>query len=78
LKRIARCHPFLEPAQLREQFLQLGAGRVQRVVCYFGSGVNACQHLFVLQLAGFEAGLLYEGSWSDWCSVRAIDAGPEP
>jgi len=71
---------FLEPAQLREQFIQLGAGRTERVVCYCGSGVNACQNLFALQLAGFDTGLLYEGSWSDWCSVRAraMTTGPEP
>jgi len=71
---------FLEPAQLREQFMQLEADRAQRVVCYCGSGVNACQNLFALQLAGFDTGLLYEGSWSDWCSVgaRAIATGPDP
>jgi thiosulfate/3-mercaptopyruvate sulfurtransferase len=71
---------FREPAQLREQLEQLGAGRAERVVCYCGSGVNACQNLFGLQLAGFDAGLLYEGSWSDWCSVRAraMSTGSEP
>jgi thiosulfate/3-mercaptopyruvate sulfurtransferase len=71
---------FLEPARLREQFLELGADRADRVVFYCGSGVNACQNLFALQLAGFDAGLLYEGSWSDWCSVpaRAVGTGPEP
>jgi thiosulfate/3-mercaptopyruvate sulfurtransferase len=71
---------FLEPAQLHEQFTRLGAGGAQRVVCYCGSGVNACQNLFALQLAGFDTGLLYEGSWSDWCSVpaRAMRTGPEP
>ncbi len=71
---------FLEPAQLREQFMQLGAGRADRVVCYCGSGVNACQNLLALRLAGFDTGLLYEGSWSDWCSVptRAVSTGPEP
>ena len=33
-----------------------------------------------LELAGFDTGLLYEGSWSDWCSApeRAIGTGPEP
>jgi thiosulfate/3-mercaptopyruvate sulfurtransferase len=69
---------FREPAQLREQFEQLGAGRAERVVCYCGSGVNACQNLFALQLAGFDTGLLYEGSWSDWCSIRAraMSTGP--
>ena len=71
---------FLEPARLREQFMQLGATGAERVVCYCGSGVNACQNLFALELAGFDTGLLYEGSWSDWCSVptRAMSTGPEP
>ena len=71
---------FLEPAQLREQFARLGADRAELVVCYCGSGVNACQNLFALELAGFENGLLYEGSWSDWCSVptRAMATGPQP
>ena len=78
--RSAQDPRFLEPAKLREQFMQLGAGRVERVVAYCGSGVNACQNLFALQLAGFESGLLYEGSWSDWCSVssRAMSTGSEP
>jgi thiosulfate/3-mercaptopyruvate sulfurtransferase len=68
---------FLEPERLREQFMQLGAGHAERVVCYCGSGVNACQNLFALRLAGFDTGLLYEGSWSDWCSVstRAMSTG---
>jgi thiosulfate/3-mercaptopyruvate sulfurtransferase len=71
---------FKEPACLRERFEQLGAERAGTVVCYCGSGVNACQNLLALQLAGFDGGLLYEGSWSDWCSVatRAMKTGPEP
>lgn len=78
--RSAQDPGFLEPAKLREQFMQLGAGRAERVIAYCGSGVNACQNLFALQLAGFEPGLLYEGSWSDWCSVpaRAMSTGSEP
>ena len=36
---------FQEPARLREAFEQLGADRVEKVVCYCGSGVNACQNL---------------------------------
>jgi thiosulfate/3-mercaptopyruvate sulfurtransferase len=65
---------------LREQFTQLGADRAERVVCYCGSGVNACQNIFALALAGFDTGLLYEGSWSDWCSVptRSMSTGAEP
>lgn len=78
--RSAQDPGFLDPAELREQFERLGAGRAERVVAYCGSGVNACQNLFALELAGFEAGLLYEGSWSDWCSVssRAMSQGSEP
>ena len=71
---------FREPAELREPYLQLGAGEARRVIVYCGSGINACQNLFALRLAGFDNGLLYEGSWSDWCSVpaRAMRTGSEP
>ena len=71
---------FRSPGELREQFTRLGADRADRVICYCGSGVNACQNLFALELAGFTNGLLYEGSWSDWCSVpeRAVATGPQP
>jgi thiosulfate/3-mercaptopyruvate sulfurtransferase len=71
---------FLASEELRDAFEQLGAGQVERIACYCGSGVNACQTLFALELAGFRDALLYEGSWSDWCSVptRAVATGPQP
>ena len=71
---------FQEAALLRERFEQLGAGRAGKVVCYCGSGINACQNLLALEVAGFAGGLLFEGSWSDWCSVptRPMKTGPEP
>jgi thiosulfate/3-mercaptopyruvate sulfurtransferase len=71
---------FLEAGALRQAFEQLGAGSAGRVACYCGSGINACQTVFALELAGFRNALLYEGSWSDWCSVatRAVATGPEP
>lgn len=71
---------FRSPEELREQFTRLGADRADRVICYCGSGVNACQNLFALELAGFTNGVLYEGSWSDWCSVpaRAVATGAQP
>ena len=71
---------FLASEELRKEFEQLGADRAERVACYCGSGVNACQSVFALELAGFQDALLYEGSWSDWCSVptRAVGTGPEP
>lgn len=62
---------FLPPESLRAQFAALGADRAERVIAYCGSGVNACQNLFALHVAGFTDGLLYEGSWSDWCSTGA-------
>lgn len=71
---------FLEPAQLRARFESLGASRVRRIVSYCGSGINACQNIFALQLAGYDNTLLYEGSWSDWCRnpERPAALGPEP
>ncbi len=57
---------FLPPDQLRARFAQLGAENAEKIVSYCGSGVNACQYIFALELAGFKNALLYEGSWSDW------------
>jgi thiosulfate/3-mercaptopyruvate sulfurtransferase len=71
---------FLEPAQLRARFHGLGADRSRRIVSYCGSGINACQNIFALHLAGFADTLLYEGSWSDWSRnpERPAAAGPNP
>ena len=71
---------FLPAPELRAAFEQLGAGSADRVACYCGSGVNACQAVFALELAGFGNALLYEGSWSDWCSVpaRPVATGAKP
>ena len=71
---------FLPAAELESAFEQLGARSGEPVACYCGSGVNACQTVFALELAGFRDALLYEGSWSDWCSVptRAVATGTKP
>jgi len=71
---------FLPPDELRAAFERLGAGRAERIACYCGSGVNACQTVFALELAGFPNALLYEGSWSDWCSLpsRPVATGATP
>ena len=38
------------------------------IIVYCGSGVTACVNLLSLELAGIQAGKLYAGGWSDWCS----------
>jgi thiosulfate/3-mercaptopyruvate sulfurtransferase len=42
----------------------------QEILVYCGSGVTACVNLLSLELAGIQAGKLYAGSWSDWCSYE--------
>lgn len=71
---------FKNPSELRERFQDLGADKAERIVCYCGSGVNACQTIFALELAGFARPILYEGSWSDWSSQsdRPMVTGPDP
>ncbi len=39
-----------------------------RVVCYCGSGVTACQNLVALEHVGLHGARLYVGSWSEWAS----------
>jgi thiosulfate/3-mercaptopyruvate sulfurtransferase len=57
---------FLSAGKLRARFAKLGADKADRIVAYCGSGINACQTVVALNLAGFSNALLYEGSWSDW------------
>ena len=55
----------------------LGDVPPERVVCYCGSGVTACQNLLALEHAGLRGAKLYPGSWSEWSSdpSRAIERG---
>jgi thiosulfate/3-mercaptopyruvate sulfurtransferase len=46
----------------------LGQTPPERVVCYCGSGVTACQNLVALEHAGLHGTRLYPGSWSEWSS----------
>lgn len=71
---------FREPNELRARFEDLGAAESKRMVCYCGSGINACQNILALGLAGFDDARLYEGSWSDWSRTpgRPVAVGPRP
>ena len=57
---------FLPPVQLRQRFREGGVTDDATVISYCGSGVTACHNLLALELAGFGAGRLYAGSWSQY------------
>ena len=55
----------------------------EHIVCYCGSGVQACHNLLALEHAGVSGARLYPGSWSQWVSDRsrpvetAAESGPD-
>jgi thiosulfate/3-mercaptopyruvate sulfurtransferase len=57
---------FKAPGALRAMYEDLGVGPGIAPVVYCGSGVTACHDLLALELAGFDQGRLYAGSWSQW------------
>lgn len=65
---------FKPPAQLRAEWaplLQAAGVDPTQVVHQCGSGVTACHNLLAQRLAGFGDGVLYPGSWSQWCQDAA-------
>ena len=56
---------FKPKAVLRSEWSPWIAGETL-VVAYCGSGVTACHNLLAMAHAGFDPGVLYPGSWSEW------------
>jgi thiosulfate/3-mercaptopyruvate sulfurtransferase len=57
---------FLPVDELRRRFASVGVDATTPVISYCGSGVTACHNLLALELAGYPAGRLYPGSWSEY------------
>jgi thiosulfate/3-mercaptopyruvate sulfurtransferase len=65
--------------QLRAEWLALLGGRdVGEVVHQCGSGVTACHNLLALEVAGLGGGVLYPGSWSEWCAQPGAPVATKP
>ncbi|WP_423213567.1 sulfurtransferase [Rivibacter subsaxonicus] len=62
---------FLPAMALRQAWAPLLAGAGGPVVHHCGSGVTACHNLLAVAAAGLGEGLLYPGSWSEWCADPA-------
>jgi thiosulfate/3-mercaptopyruvate sulfurtransferase len=69
LRNVDERGTFRSVEALRHDLQQvLGQTPVDRVVCYCGSGVTACQNLVALEHLGLHGARLYPGSWSEWSS----------
>lgn len=68
---------FLSAAELRERFENLLEGvPPSQVIVYCGSGVTSNHNLIAMVEAGYEMGLLYPGSWSEWITDPDRPVGP--
>lgn len=64
---------FKSPEVLRQEWLQLLAGRApESVVHHCGSGVSAVPNLVAMELAGLGVSRLYAGSWSEWSRTPGL------
>ena len=57
----------LAPDQLRTKLGAIGiSAETPEVIVYCNGGVSASYGLLALQVAGFNNGAVYDGSWKDW------------
>jgi thiosulfate/3-mercaptopyruvate sulfurtransferase len=70
---------FLPVNELRRRFAALGVTDGTEVISYCGSGVTACHNLLALEHAGYAAGRLYPGSWSQYSHTDLpVETGDDP
>ena len=76
---LGEAQTFLPAHELAQRWHpELGAAGSAPIVAMCGSGVTACHNLLALELAGYRAGRLYAGSFSEWItdSRRPVATGP--
>nr|WP_321984505.1 sulfurtransferase [uncultured Lichenicoccus sp.] len=65
----------LPPPSLRDRFQAAGIGPASQVVTTCGSGLTASVLSLALAVAGYPAGALFDGSWTEWASHPELPLG---
>lgn len=72
---------FLDTNQLAEKFAAAGYGSGSDMIMSCGSGVTACVLALGVELAGFHAARVYDGSWAEWgqesLQTKVVTGSPE-
>jgi len=55
-----------DPAELRQEWSELGIGPGDEVVVYCRSGMRAAHTWLAMRRAGYDRVRLYDGSWQEW------------